>query len=138
MVGTSGVTGNTILVDGGGGQDTAGLFYGDFTDDLVFNFSDGYSQRVEAGIRLLRIDRVEVTGGTGDDEFQGGDGDDVFDGGDGRDTVVLDGVASDYEIFEAEFGGTQVIDLRPGSPGGTDLYLNVEAFAFGGDMSDLA
>ena len=52
--------------------------------------------------------------------------------------MVLEGAASDYEITEIEVVGTQVVDLRPGSPGGTDLYLNVEAFAFGGDMSDLA
>jgi hypothetical protein len=55
--------------------------------------------------------------------------DDRINGGDGFDTVVYAGAAKDYALAPTTSGWT-VMDLRAGSPDGTDTLQNVEALRF--------
>ncbi|WP_425089387.1 cadherin-like domain-containing protein [Stappia sp.] len=80
-----------------------------------------------------------LIGGTGndrlygeqdDDSLEGGAGDDFIDGGDGNDTVVYAGNRSDYDVTYNGNGTFTVVDLRPGSPEGTDTVVGVENFRF--------
>jgi len=70
-----------------------------------------------------------LSGGSGDDSITGGTGNDVIDGGIGNDTVVYSGAYSDYSLTWIA-GGFTIVDLRGGSPDGTDTVTNVEAITF--------
>ncbi|MBB98226.1 MAG: hypothetical protein CML67_01615, partial [Rhodobacteraceae bacterium] len=65
-----------------------------------------------------------------DDSLEGGAGDDFIDGGDGTDTAVYAGNRSDYDVTYNGNGTFTVVDLRPGSPEGTDTVVGVENFRF--------
>ncbi|MBR1120173.1 VCBS repeat-containing protein [Bradyrhizobium lablabi] len=65
------------------------------------------------------------------DAMQGGGGDDEVDGGQGDDTAIFTGNRGDYYIGYDR--GTQtftVIDLRAGTPDGTDTLTGIEHFQF--------
>ena len=69
-------------------------------------------------------------GGSGNDTLRGGAGNDTIDGGAGTgDTAVFTGIRANYSISSAGSNYT-VIDLRGGSPDGTDTVTNVENFQF--------
>ena len=73
-----------------------------------------------------------LIGNAGDNRFTVGAGSDLILGGAGIDTVVFSGNRADYAI---SYDGTDtqyftVIDLRSGSPDGTDIVGGVEFFAF--------
>lgn len=65
-----------------------------------------------------------VSGGAGNDTVDGGAGNDSIDGGAGIDAVML-GVTRASATVTAISGGFQVV-----SAAGTDIYTNVESFAF--------
>ena len=67
----------------------------------------------------------------GNDTLHLGGGDDVADGGSGIDTVVLDGLLSDYEFTTTESGAIKIVALD--GPEGTDLVSNVEIVRFADD-----
>jgi VCBS repeat-containing protein len=77
-------------------------------------------------------------GGAGDDELKGGADNDVLDGGDGSDTAVYTGNFGDYQIAQNLDGSLTIIDLRGGSPEGTDTVSTVEKFAFADGVRTLA
>jgi Ca2+-binding RTX toxin-like protein len=129
--------GNAVTLNGGKGIDTALLSYANTTEDLSFDFSAGYKQALADGTKLLGIEQVTVYGGLGDDEFIGGRGDDIFDGGFGEDTASYKGGFDDYDITQLASGAVQITDLRSGSPNGTDVIWNTEAFVFAGQEVDL-
>ncbi|MBU6238534.1 MAG: cadherin domain-containing protein [Planctomycetes bacterium] len=72
-----------------------------------------------------------LVGGTGNDSLSGGAGNDIIDGGIGTDTVVYSGSYQDYS-FSWLSGGFTIVDLRDGSPDGTDTVTNVEFVTFAG------
>ncbi|MBK6854740.1 MAG: choice-of-anchor L domain-containing protein [Burkholderiales bacterium] len=80
-----------------------------------------------------------LTAGAGDDIIDGGDGNDDISGDDGNDAII--GGAGDdsarYHGNQAQFavslladGNVQVVDLRDGSPEGTDVLSGVEKLHF--------
>ena len=71
-----------------------------------------------------------LTGGADNDVLIGGPGPDTIDGGAGNDTAVYGGNRADYRISQLGLGDIQLIDMRPGSPDGTDIVRAVEHFAF--------
>ncbi|MCV6592039.1 MAG: hypothetical protein OIF48_03735, partial [Silicimonas sp.] len=91
-------------------------------DDTITGHDDGATLDGGAGADQL-------TGGAGDDVLTGGAGDDTLAGGAGNDVATFAGNWADYTITES--GGTYtVVDLRNGSPDGTDTITNVETFRF--------
>ncbi|HZW46538.1 MAG TPA: calcium-binding protein, partial [Microvirga sp.] len=86
-----------------------------------------------------------LDGGGGSDQLFGDEGNDILiggpdvdyiDGGAGTDTIVLTGQRTDYLIrFSTALSRFSIVDLRSGSPDGTDL-ADVELFRFAdGEMS---
>jgi hypothetical protein len=53
-----------------------------------------------------------LTGGAGNDEIQGGTG---------TDTAVFSGKRTDYKVEKQGDGSIKVVDIRAGSPDGTDF-----------------
>jgi hypothetical protein len=66
----------------------------------------------------------------GEDTIEGGGGNDFIDGGANSDTVVYSGTRASYQVDDIGGGQIRVIDLRGGSPDGTDTVQNVENFQF--------
>ena len=71
-----------------------------------------------------------ITGNNGNNILTGGGGNDTIDGGAGSDTVVYAGLRSNYQISFNLDGSVHIVDLRAGSPDGTDDVSNVEFFQF--------
>jgi len=105
---------------GGGGDDT---LLGGEGDDMLAGENDDDTLDGGAGTDALY-------GGSGNDTLEGGADNDYLDGGSGTDTAVYAGNRSDYSITENGDGSYTVIDLRDGSPEGTDTVYNVENFRF--------
>ena len=71
-----------------------------------------------------------INGEAGNDTVIGGFGNDTLDGGADDDTAVFGGNRADYRVTQLATGDIQVVDMRPGSPDGTDIVRAVEHFAF--------
>jgi hypothetical protein len=81
----------------------------------------------------------DLDGGAGNDQLNSGGGNDVLvvgvgndalDGGDGADAARFSGARANYQISDLGNGFLQTIDVRSGSPDGTDTFTNIEAFVF--------
>ena len=72
----------------------------------------------------------QLNSGGGNDTLLSGLGNDALDGGNGTDTVIFSGARSDYQVNDLGNGVLQTIDLRSGSPDGTDTLVNMESFSF--------
>ncbi|ASP32760.1 S-layer family protein [Labrenzia sp. VG12] len=116
-------------LDGGAGNDT---IYGGGGDDTLIG---GEGNDMLAG----ENDDDTLDGGSGadalygqsgNDTLEGGAGNDYLDGGSGTDTAVYSGNRDDYSITQNDDGSYTVVDLRDGSPEGTDTVYNVENFRF--------
>ena len=66
----------------------------------------------------------------GDDTLRGNGGNDFIDGGANGDTVIYSGTRASYQVDDIGGGQIRVIDLRGGTPEGTDTIQNVENFTF--------
>ncbi|WP_108663223.1 beta strand repeat-containing protein [Acuticoccus kandeliae] len=77
-----------------------------------------------------------LDGGDGNDTLTGGEGDDELSGGGGTDTVILQGVQSDYSV-EMTFTGAYVVVDNGGNGDGTDTLRNVETLVFSDGTVDL-
>ena len=71
-----------------------------------------------------------ITGNTGDNILNGGGGNDTIDGGAGTDTAIYSGMRSQYLVTLNPDSSLHVVDLRLGSPDGTDDVSNVEFLQF--------
>lgn len=71
-------------------------------------------------------------GSLGDDRLAGGGRDDIVHGGAGTDTGVWSGRRADFAISETGYaaGSARVVDLRGGSPEGSDITYEIERFRF--------
>ena len=105
-------------------------------EDMSGNYYDG--ARVAPTLTFTTnglingTDSNDVLPGTaGDDLFRGKGGNDAIDGGGGNDTAIYAGARSDYQItYDGASHRYTVVDLRPGSPDGTDTLANVEFAQF--------
>ncbi|EIM30458.1 calcium-binding protein [Microvirga lotononidis] len=129
---------------GGIGDDT--LLGGDGHDVLT---GDGGADSLDGGLGDDKLSggagNDTLVGGGGADQLFGGEGNDILaggpdtdyiDGGTGTDTIVLTGNRTDYMIrFNTAIGRYSIVDLRSGSPDGTDL-ADIEIFRFAdGDLT---
>lgn len=71
-----------------------------------------------------------LSGGAGDDVITGGAGNDIINGGAGTDTAMYSGNRANYQITKVSGGDLMVVDLRAGSPDGTDRLSSIEYFKF--------
>ena len=73
-----------------------------------------------------------IFGGTGGGNIiQGGSGDNTIDGGPGgNNTLVLTGDYANYRITAPSNQMLQIVDLRSGSPDGTDQVTEIQSFQF--------
>ena len=69
-------------------------------------------------------------GGGGNDTFVVNSYDDTIDGRGGTNTVVFSGARSQYQVTKRIDASFQIVDLRLGSPDGTDDISNVQLFKF--------
>lgn len=98
------------------------VFWGTEFDDFIFGSESSDEFRAGAG-------NDEILGFGGDDVIEAGTGDDHVAGGDGHDTLVLSGLALDYDIqFIGEMGFV-VTDRRAGGDG-VDTIRDVETLQF--------
>ncbi|MBT3142865.1 hypothetical protein KL867_17480 [Ruegeria litorea] len=134
-------------VDGDGGHDT--LSYEQTDGGSVIDMNTETARGPEVGLDTFdSIDDVIGTRGRdlilGDgqdnyidgihdrDTISGGGGDDSLDGGSSSDTVIYSGNRRDYAITVSTIAGYdfQVVDLRGGSPDGTDQVNSFSFFQF--------
>ena len=117
--------GNDVL-DGGAGDDR---LLGGLGDDMLSGGA-GHDTLDGGG------GRDQVFGRDRNDILVGGPEVDYIDGGAGSDVIVLTGRRSDYLIrFNTAIGRFAIVDLRAGSPDGTDL-ADIEVFRFSdGDIA---
>ncbi len=123
-------------IEGGSGDET--MLGGDGNDTLIGN-SGRDSLDGGAG-------NDSITGGSGNETLIGGAGNDTLDGGSGTDVAVYSGSVLDYTVTATDdddhhghhdhhddspfLDGATIVDLRPGSPDGTDSIENVEVLQF--------
>jgi hypothetical protein len=103
----------------------ARVITGTNANETILGVNDGLRERLFGG---SGHDTLE--GRNGADRLDGGGGNDTIDGGIGDDTAVFSGHRADYRVSQLPNGDIQVIDMRPGSPDGTDIVRTVEHFAF--------
>jgi Ca2+-binding RTX toxin-like protein len=123
-------------VNGGAGFDLASYEHSSapVTVDLANNTASGGDA---AGDVLTGIEGVigsggndRLTGNAGDNTLSGGGGDDMLDGGGGNDTILYSGARSQYHVTQFADGSLRIIDMRAGSPDGTDIVSNIGSFQF--------
>ena len=71
-----------------------------------------------------------LTGGAGNGTVTGGAGNDTIVGLSGSDTAVYSGSSTNYQVTQNADGSWTVVDLRSGSPDGTDTLRNIEYLQF--------
>lgn len=71
-----------------------------------------------------------ITGNIANNKLTGGAGNDTLDGVSGNDTVVYSGASSSYQVTQNADGSWKVVDLRAGSPDGTDTLKNIDFLQF--------
>ena len=131
------------LLDGGAGNDRFEGGSGDETmlggdgNDTLIGSSGKDSLDGGAG-------NDSLSGGSGNGTLTGGAGNDTIDGGSGNDVAVYSGSVFDYTVTADDddhghghhghdspfLDGATIVDLRPGSPDGTDSIENVEVLKF--------
>jgi hypothetical protein len=79
-----------------------------------------------------------LIGGLGNDTLKGSAGDDTLDGGAGTNTAVYSGLRSDYQIDWLSANSISIVDMRSGSPDGSDTVINVQSFRFADNTYSLA
>jgi serralysin len=92
-------------------------------------FSSANGQTNNIGIAEDTIIQTAI-GGSGNDTFILNSYNDTIDGRLGTNTVVFSGVRFQYQVTQNADGSFHVIDLRSGSPNGTDNISNVQLFRF--------
>src|SRR5262245_33401972 len=134
----NGGTGNDTMV-GGTGNDT---YYVDSLSDVITENSgegtdtihvtvSGYTLAANVEIGVIDLTSgATLTGNSLDNTLYGNSGNDTLDGGAGTDKVVYSGLASNYQLIQNPNGTWTIIDLRSGSPDGTDLLINIEQVQF--------
>lgn len=71
-----------------------------------------------------------IVGSAGNDVIAGNAGNDTLDGNAGSDTAVYSGMFSNYSVAQNSDGSWSVVDLRRGSPDGSDTLSNIEFAQF--------
>jgi serralysin len=79
-----------------------------------------------------------LDGGGGNDRLIGDAGNDTLQGGAGTDIAVFSGARSQYQVTQLADGSLSVLDMRSGTPDGSDIVWNIEQFEFSDKLYTLA
>jgi FG-GAP-like repeat/RTX calcium-binding nonapeptide repeat (4 copies) len=157
---TTNVSANSFVESGSGiaiatpsGSAVTGIhdntFSGASTDFNLENVTTSQSLDLGAtnNVSVTPDDAMVVLGGTANDTLTGSDGIDLLGGGDGDDTLlggvdndiliggsdfdqaVFSGARADYQVDDLRHS-VQVVDLRSGTPDGTDTLIGIEQLVF--------
>jgi serralysin len=119
------------IIDVSAGQLAGSTFQsGSGSDDLWVRAFDGTAWGAWKEFHVGGAGADVLNGSNGNDRVSGGPGNDTIDGGAAVDTAVFSGSPENFQWSQNPDGSFNVTDLRPGSPEGTDLVRNVEAFEF--------
>lgn len=94
--------GGVDTIDGGSGIDSLILDRSSTKANLTFSMTGSSTTLVGDGTRVLNVESISLTGGTGNDRFTTGDGNDTLIGGGGRNILSGGGgndSLSDYSYF---------------------------------------
>jgi len=80
----------------------------------------------------------KISGNAAANKLTGGGGNDVLDGRGGGDTAVYSGARNNYSFGQNGDGTWTVLDLRSGSPDGTDTLSNIEFLQFNDALVQIA
>ena len=135
--------------DGGAGIDLLNIDLGKVSKPLNLDLSHPETlQSLGDGSQIINVERIVITGGTGNDHFiggsledtlngyagddvlTGGGGNDIIDGGDGNDLATFSGSHGSYKVSVSSTGSVSVGDLRAGAPDGVDTVTGVETYRF--------
>lgn len=75
-----------------------------------------------------------IVGNAANNRLTGGRGNDIIDGGAGIDTAVYSGARSDYSWLLNGDDSWTIVDLRSGSPDGTDTLRSIEYLQFSDEL----
>jgi serralysin len=78
-----------------------------------------------------------LTGNTANNSFTGGAGNDTLNGAAGSDIAVYSGMFANYTVVQNSDGSWSVVDLRSGSPDGSDTLWNMEYLQFSDSLQTL-
>ncbi|MBR0856676.1 FG-GAP-like repeat-containing protein [Bradyrhizobium liaoningense] len=130
--GASSVFSSVQLANLGNGHYASGnvynayLYNGD-ARSYIDNATGGSGNDTVIGNAIANV----LKGGLGDDTITGGGGNDTIIGGAGTDMAMYSGSRADYAVsYDASSQIFTIIDLRAGSPDGTDTVTGVENFKF--------
>jgi serralysin len=113
---------STQLANLGGGHYAAGNIAN------AYMFNNNPASLIENAVGGTGADGI--TGNTANNKLTGGAGSDTLDGVSGTDTAVYSGAWSSYQITQNVDGSWKVVDLRAGSPDGTDTLKNIDFLQF--------
>ena len=78
-----------------------------------------------------------ITGNIAGNRLTGGGGNDVLNGAAGSDIAVYSGMFANYTVVQKADGSWSIVDLRSGSPDGTDTLWNMELLQFSNSLQTL-
>jgi VCBS repeat-containing protein len=78
-----------------------------------------------------------LTGNSASNNLAGGAGNDTLDGSSGSDTAAYSGMFANYTIVQNANGSWSIVDLRSGSPDGTDTLWNMEFLQFSDSLKTI-
>ncbi|WP_439548559.1 beta strand repeat-containing protein, partial [Falsiroseomonas sp.] len=137
--------GATIRLDGGLGQAENRIEEVEFADGTIWDHAELLARSLIA-VATTGDDNIlgdasdngldglggndTIAADAGADTIAASGGNDSVDGGTGTDCFVLTGSRGDYAVTQLPGGAIRLVDLRGGSPDGTDIVIAVEEFAF--------
>ncbi|WP_375205022.1 CARDB domain-containing protein [Hyphococcus sp.] len=132
--------GGADMLDGGPGMDLGQIARSHLSTPYIFDFSSGVGGDITepGGAQLLSIERLQFSGGSGDEHVTGGANDDLFRGGGGDDSLY--GLGGD-DLLSGD-DGADLLDGGPGydfvtyedAPAGVSIDLNA-GVAVGGNAA---
>ena len=120
---------STQLASLGSGHNAAG----NIANALLYN--NNPASLIENAVGGSGTDKL--TGNTANNGLTGGGGNDVLDGVAGSDIAVYSGMFSNYTVAQNGDGSWSIVDLRSGSPDGTDKLWNIELVQFSDSLRTL-
>jgi Ca2+-binding RTX toxin-like protein len=123
-------TNNALDLSGYNTASTVNLNPGTFSSfaGMVNNLGIAFGTAIDSLVGGGGADTV--TANNDGDTLKGGAGNDTLTGGSGSDTAVFSGARADYQATDFGGGHIQMVDLRGGSPDGTDQLQNIEFVTF--------
>ncbi|WP_445216641.1 M10 family metallopeptidase C-terminal domain-containing protein [Bradyrhizobium sp. Pa8] len=130
--GASSVFSTVQLANLGNGHYASGNVYNAYlynndARSYIDNATGGFGNDTILGNAIANV----LNGGGGNDTITGGGGNDIIIGGSGTDTAVYSGSKANYGIsYNATAQMFTLVDLRSGTPDGTDTVSGAEYFQF--------